>query len=222
LEAAHGLIEDYVQELLADRRANPRQGGYEDLLDMLISAGANDLLSEREIVNLIMFLYTAGFDTSKNVLTLIMRQLIERPDLYRRCADALEDCHKVVEEMLRYSSVSTSTRVTTRDIEYRDVALPEGTMMFFPVSIAGRDPGTFTDADRFDPDRPADPEQRHIAFGRGPHICLGQYIARAQLEEGLHRIARRIPEPQLAGDIVWRPFPGIWGLKGLPISFVEA
>jgi cytochrome P450 len=219
LESAHCLIEGHVQDLLAGRRASPRPGRDEDLLDMLISAGAGDLLSEREIVDLILFLYTAGFDTSKNVLTLIMRQLIERPDLYQRCAAALEDCRKVVEEMLRYSSVSTSSRITTRDIEYRDVALPEGTMMFFPVSIAGRDPGTFTEADRFDPERPAHPEQRHIAFGRGPHICLGQYIARAQLEEGLHRITQRIREPRLAGDIAWRPFPGIWGLKGLPISF---
>jgi cytochrome P450 len=222
LDRAHGLLEDYVQNLLAARRANARSGGADDLLDMLIGAGADDLLSEREIVDLIMFLYTAGFDTSKNVLTLIMRQLIERPDAYARCADDLEYCRKVVEEMLRYSGVSTSSRVTTEDVEYRGVVLPRDTMMFIPVSVAGRDAGAFADADRFDPDRPDLTDHRHIAFGRGSHVCLGQYLARAQLQEGLHSIARRIRNPQLAGEIAWRPFPGIWGLRGLPITFTPA
>jgi cytochrome P450 len=222
LEVAHGLIEDYVQDLVAARRARGRSEGEEDLLDMLIRAGADGLLSEREIVDLIMFLYTAGFDTSKNVLTLIMRQLIDRPDVYARCADDLEYCRKVVEETLRYSGVSTSSRVTTEAIEYRGVALPKDTMVFVPVSVAGRDAGAFADADRFDPDRPDDTDHRHIGFGRGAHVCLGQYLARAQLQEGLHAVARRIRNPRLAGEIAWRPFPGIWGLKGLPITFTPA
>jgi cytochrome P450 len=179
----------------------------------------DNLLSDREIVDLILFLYTAGYDTSKNVLTLTMHQLIDRPDIYARCAQDLDYCRKVVEEMLRYSGVSTSSRITTGDIEYRGVAMPKDTVVFFPVSVAGRDPGSFADADRFDPDRPSDPEHRHIAFGRGPHICLGQYLARVQLQEGLHSVARRIRNPRTDGQIAWRPFAGIWGLKGLPISF---
>jgi cytochrome P450 len=219
IEAAYVVIEDFVQGLLADRRAKPAHEGEKDLLDMLLGAGADGALSDREIGDLLIFLYTAGYDTSKNVLTLIMRQMIERPDIYERCAADHDFCRKVVEEMLRYSGVSTSTRLTTEDVEFRGVLLPKGTMLFFPVSVAGRDPGIFAEADRFDPDRAVDPERRHIAFGRGPHICLGQHLARVQLEEGLHRIARRIREPQLAGEFAWRPFPGIWGLRGLPISF---
>jgi cytochrome P450 len=222
LERAHGLIEDHVQDLLAARRVRAQGDGDEDLLETLIRAGADGLLSEREIVDLIMFLYTAGFDTSKNVLTLIMRQLIDRPDVYTRCAEDLEYCGKVVEEMLRYSGVSTSTRITTEAIEYRGVALPKDMMIFVPVSVAGRDPDAFADADRFDPDRTGNTDHRHIGFGRGPHVCLGQYLARAQLQEGLHSIARRIRDPRLAGEIAWRPFPGIWGLKGLPITFTPA
>jgi cytochrome P450 len=219
LAAAHGLLEDYVQDLLAARRADTHRDEPEDLLDMLIRAGVDNLLSDREIVDLILFLYTAGYDTSKNVLTLTMRQLIDRSDAYTRCAQDPDYCHKVVEEMLRYSGVSTSSRITTGDIEYRGVAMPKDTVVFFPVSVAGRDPGSFADADRFDPDRPIDPERRHIAFGRGPHVCLGQYLARVQLQEGLHCVARRIRDPKIDGEIAWRPFPGIWGLKGLPISF---
>lgn len=58
-----------------------------------------------------------------------------------------------------------------------------------------------------------------MAFGAGPHICLGQFIAKAQIEEGLHQIAKRIRRPKLAGEYRWRPFPGVWGLHGLPIEF---
>lgn len=219
IEAAYLVIEDFVQELLTQRRARPVHLGEPDLLDMLIEAGAEDRLSEREIVDLITFLYTAGYDTSKNVLTLIMRKMVERPDLYDRCAADAEFCRRVVEEMLRYCGVSTSFRLTTEDVEYRGVLLPKDTMIFFPVSVAGRDPGGFADPDRFDPDRPVDPQRRHIGFGRGVHLCLSQHLARVQLQEGLHCIARRIGQPKLAGESEWRQFPGIWGLKNLPIKF---
>ena len=220
IDAAYRVLDDFAQGLLTERRTRPVHDGEADLLDMLIAASTAGKLSDREIVDLLMFMYTAGYDTSKNVLTLIMRQMIERPDLYERCAADVEFCRKVVEEMLRFCGVSTSFRITTTDVEYRDVLLPKGAMIFFPVSVAGRDPGTFAQADRFDPERPNDPQHRHIAFGRGMHVCLGQHLARVQLQEGLHRIAQRIREPKLAGEIAWRPFPGVWGLKALPISFV--
>ncbi len=219
LEAAHTVIEDFVRNLVTNRRSNPTQNDDKDILDLLIDAGVDGRLSDSEIVLLLIFMYEAGYDTSKNVLTLIMRQMIEHSDVYKRCAEDYDFCGKVVEEMLRFCSVSTSFRLATEDLPYRDVLLPRDTMIFFPVSVAGRDPGTFPDPDRFDPDRPMDPRHRHIAFGRGPHVCLGQHIARAQLQEGLHRIAQRICDPKLAGPYGWRPFPGIWGLKGLPITF---
>lgn len=222
IDAALGVIEDFVQGLLLDRRARPTHPGEQDLLDMLIDAGAGGRLTDREIIDLLIFLYSAGYDTSKTVLTLIMRQMIERPDFYARCADDADFCRRVVEEMLRFSGVSTSTRLTTEEVAYRDVRLPKNTMIFFPVSVAGRDPGSFTDPDHFDPDRPIEPQHRHIGFGRGPHLCLGQHIARVQLQEGLQLIAQRIREPKLAGEIEWRPFPGIWGLKSLPITFTPA
>ena len=93
-------------------------------------------------------------------------------------------------------------------------------MLFRSVSVAGRDPHVAPDADRFDPLR--DQKNRHIAFGRGQHMCLGQHIARAQIEEGLHQIARRIRNPRRTGPSGWRPFFGVWGMIGLPIAFDQA
>ena len=103
---------------------------------------------------------------------------------------------------------------------YRDVTFPKDTMLFFPVSVAGRDSSAAANPDEFRPERQHD--NRHMAFGRGMHLCLGQFIARAQLEEGLHLIAQRLTAPKLAGKIDHRPFTGVWGLRGLPIEFTPA
>ena len=54
------------------------------------------------------------------------------------------------------------------------------------------------------------------------HICLGQFLATANVEEGLHEIARRITNPRLVGDVHWKPFPGVWGITQLPIAFDPA
>jgi len=64
--------------------------------------------------------------------------------------------------------------------------------------------------------------KRQVAFGLGKHMCLGQYMARAQLQEGLHLVAQRMQDPHMAGEMGWRPFPGAWGIKGLPIEFTPA
>jgi cytochrome P450 len=151
---------------------------------------------------------------------MIMDSLIERPDLYARCATDLEYCRKVVEESLRYRNPGNSARMVNEEFAYRDVVFPKDTMLFLPNSISGRDPEAVSDPDRFDPERPQ--ESRHLAFGRGMHMCLGQYIARAQIEEGFHLIAQRLQSPRRMGESGARPFPGTWGLKGLPIAFTPS
>ena len=78
----------------------------------------------------------------------------------------------------------------------------------------------FADPLRFDPER--ENAGRHLAFGRGAHICMGMFIARAQLQEGLHLIAQRLKNPRLNGKIVWRQFLGAWGPRDLPIAFDPA
>jgi cytochrome P450 len=148
-----------------------------------------------------------------------MKVMTEYPADYERCAEDLEYCGACVEEILRYFNPGTLSRYTTTDVAYRDVLLPQGTMLFFPVSIAGRDPTMFDHPHKFDPQRSTAGGRRHIAFGLGKHMCLGQYIARVQIEEGLHLIAQRMGEPRLAGESRSRPFYGVWGLKGLPLEF---
>jgi cytochrome P450 len=221
LEEATETLETFAYQLVADRRAGHRLNDQPDLLDALIGAQDKGDLSASEVNNLLIFLFVAGYDTSKNVLTMIMHEMLTRPAIYRRCAEDLGYCHKVVEEGLRFQSPATLPRLLNEDLVYRDVLFPKDSMLFFPIGMAGRDTSHMPDADVFDPDRPA-AENRHLAFGRGMHICLGQFIARAQIEEGLHLIAQRITEPKLAGPVGHRPFPGVWGFKGLPITFTPA
>jgi cytochrome P450 len=220
LELGYETIETFSIDLVAARRADPRQRPEPDLLDVLLAATEQGELAEQDLIDSLIFFFAAGYDTSKNVLTLTMRQLLDRPEMYRRCAEDLAYCGKVVEESLRYASPATMFRITAEDLTYRDVTIPKDALLFVPVSVLGRDPRAAHDPDAFDPERTH--EHRHMAFGRGMHICLGQFIARAQLEEGLHLIAQRLKDPRLAGEYGWRPFPGVWGMRGLPIEFTPA
>jgi cytochrome P450 len=189
-------VEDaFVQRIVAERRANRAHGGEQDLLDLLLEAAEEGSITDRQLYDVLIFVFVAGYDTSKNVLTYMMYLMMQNPEVYRRCAEDLEYCRKVVEETLRYYNPGTTNRFTNDEMDYRGVTLPRDTMVFFPLSISGRDPGTFEEPERFDPERTIAAETRHISFGLGKHICLGQYIARAQLQEGLHLIAQLIREP---------------------------
>jgi cytochrome P450 len=156
------------------------------------------------------------------VLTYTMYTLLQHRDIYRRCAEDSSYCQRVIEEALRWFNPGTVPRIVDQDMIYRDVLLPKDTMLFFPLSVSGRDPVAFPGSDDFNPHRSIEADKRHIAFGLGKHMCLGQYIARAQLQEALHQVAQRMREPKLVGEPGWRPFFGTWGLKGLPIEFEPA
>ena len=222
LDAAFLHLDEFAQGLVAERRANPHDAESTDLLDIILEAADHGAISDRQLFDLLIFLFVAGYDTSKNVLTYMMLVMTENPEIYERCAQDLDFCRKVVEETLRFFNPSSSFRFTSEDIVYDGVEIPENTMLFFNLNVSGRDPAAFADADTFDPDREIDPARRHVAFGLGKHMCLGQFIARAQLQEGIHLIARHMKKPHEVGEKGWRPFPGVWGIKGLPIAFEPA
>ena len=174
-------------------------------------------MTDEELFNLLIFLFVAGYDTSKNVLTMNMHLMIERPEIYRRCGSDKDYCRKVVEETFRYVNPVTSGRMLDRELEYRGVLFPKDAMIYFPWSMATRDPRAVENPEEFDPERSQ--RHSHVGFGLGPRICLGRYIALAQIEEGLHLIAQRILNPRRMGPSGWRRFLSTWRLRGLPIAF---
>jgi cytochrome P450 len=217
---AYALLRDIAAGLIADRE---RSGLRDDdlLLDALIEAKRSGALTGDELRDVLITLLLAGFDTSKNELTLTMHALLERPEVYARCAADPAYCPGVIQEALRRTSVVSPSRTLFEDVEWGGVLFPAGTYICFAVALTGRDPAVFADPMAFDPERTQRP--RHIAFGRGAHMCLGQYLATAQMEEGLHLIAGRLTAPRLAGEVTWRPFrSGAWGIRTLPIAFEPA
>jgi cytochrome P450 len=222
IHEAFARLEELVFRLIAERRAHPESGNPDDLLHLMIETSDEGGIGERLLADLLIFFFIAGYDTSKNVLTHTMYLLLQHPDIYERCGRDPDYCRLVLDEGLRYYNPGQVPRLTNEDLAFRDVIIPKDTMLWFTLSISGRDPQSFPDPETFNPERPVDPNIRHIAFSLGKHMCLGQFIARAQLQEALHQIPQRIHNPRLAGSIGWRPFPGTWGLKGLPIEFEPA
>jgi cytochrome P450 len=213
-------LDAYCSELIETRLAMHEPGDDNDLLDVLLAIYVKHELSHAELVNLLTFLLVAGYDTSKNVMTMMMFEMCRNPAVYARCAADLAYCAQAVDEAMRLHGTNNMMRIVMEDIEHRDVLIPAGTTLFFPWAIIGQDPGAIDDPGVFIPDRPN--QIRHLGFGLGAHMCLGQHIARAQIAEGIHLIAQRITKPATTGPRGWRPFPGVWGMEGLPIEFVPA
>lgn len=217
IEQSYQVLWGFVDELIRERGPQRGEG---DLLDDLIEANTAGRLNDKELRQMLIFLFAAGYDTSKNLLTLLMNSMIANPDIWVRCGENLEFCRKVVKEQLRHTSPSNTYRTVTEDFEYRGVTFPAGTMLIFPLGISGRDDRVFAEPMKFDPDRQG--RAGTLAFGRGMHICLGQFLAQANVEEGTHLIAQRLTNPRLTGKPEWRSFAGVWGVKRLPIAFDPA
>jgi cytochrome P450 len=215
LEAAFDVLWTFVDGLVREREDS---GVVEEgaLLDVAIAAKKAGRISDTELRDLLIVLFVAGYGTSKTLLSVIMHTMIERPAHWRRCAEDYDYCVKVVEEMLRFWSISNASRIAVEDIEYDGVVLPRESVLIFVLSKSGRDPAVFPNPLDFQPGRTH--ASRHAAFGRGAHICLGQYLARVQIAEGLHVIAQRLKNPTHAGDIVWRSFMAGGGIHSLPIA----
>jgi len=214
LEGFH-LMWDFSDRLI---RAHEVRGlDPDNMLDQFIMAKNEGKLDEKELRYLLMILFPAGYDTSKNALSLIMHYMIDRPGDWRRCAEDLPYCRRVTEEMFRFHSTVSQKRTVVEEFEHDGIRFPVGTFVAFGTNIVGRDPRAFEDADVFNPDLPR--ENRNFAFGRGAHLCLGRHLARAQIAEGIHLIAQQVKNPRRTGEVAWRKFLGIGGLETLPIEF---
>jgi cytochrome P450 len=216
IQAASAELEAYIRAMVAERRSTPRA----DLLSDLIAAEeAGDRLSTDELVMLVQAVLMAGTDTTRNQLACSVALLVDRPEDWRRLAEEPELAGHAVEETMRHlGAVRGTARFASEDIEYRDVLFPAGTFVSTSLAVANFDPEAYTDPHAFDLGRPATPQQ--LTFGSGIHFCLGAALARAELQEALPLLARRMPDLALDGPIEWKPDTvGIWGPARLPLRF---
>jgi cytochrome P450 len=210
-------LDEYVSGLIEERRHRPA----DDLLTALITAEeAGDRLSHQELVTMVEAVIVAGTDTTRNQLGCTVALFAEQPDQWALLAERPELATRAVEESMRYlGTVRGTGRYASEDIEYRGVLFPTGTFVFPSFVGANFDPTVFGEPRQFDITKEASTAPQ-LTFGSGIHYCLGASLARAELQEALPILARRMPELTLDGEVTWKPETvGIWGPERLPLRF---
>lgn len=217
IKRAQAELDEYTRGLIADRRSKPA----DDLITSLIAAEeAGDRLSTDELVMMVNAVIVGGTDTTRNQLGCSVALFAEHPEQWKLLAERPELAPRAVEETMRFLGAIRGTgRYASEDIVYRDVLFPAGTFVGPALAMANRDPSMFSEPDTFDITR--EPSgQPQLTFGSGIHYCLGASLARAELQEALPILARRMPDLQLAGEISWKPVTNaIWGPERLPVAF---
>jgi cytochrome P450 len=214
--AGWDVLWDFADTLVKEREDTGRYDE-ESLLDTLIAAKRSGQMDETELRFMVLTLAVGGYDTTKNQLTVTMKLAMENPDVYGRCAEDLKFCDKVVDEALRHTPTVSPYRRASCDFAYDGVQFREGDTLVIMTPLAGHDPSVFPKPEIFDPDRKN--ANRHVGFGRGAHICVGQFVAHNILQESLNLIAGRLKHPRINGPVEWRSILGAYGLQQLPIAF---
>jgi len=219
IEAADAELEAYLVALITERRASPR----EDLLsDLIAIEESGDRLSTEELVSLAVAVLMAGTDTTRNQLACALALFAEHPDQWALLVERPELAARAVEEAMRFlGAVRGTVRFAPEDIVFRDVLFPKGTLVSVFLAGANRDPDTYEEPETFDITRERRVQQ--MTFGSGIHHCMGAALARAELQEALTLLSRRMPELATDGSVEWKPTTfGIWGPARLPLRFTPA
>ncbi|MBW4716737.1 cytochrome P450 [Saccharothrix sp. SC076] len=181
-----------LHELVAIKRTRPG----DDVTTGLIQARADDgdALSEIELVDTVLLMFTAGHETTVNLLDQTITLLLAHPGHRARVVSGELPWEDVVEESLRLEApfANLPMRYAVEDIDLGDVVIARGEPIVIAFGAAGRDPAVHgADADRFDPDRVT--RREHVAFGHGAHHCLGAPLARLEAAIGLPALFTRFP-----------------------------
>jgi cytochrome P450 len=216
--AAMAAWVEWIAEFVSARRAGPRR---EDLIDSLLFGTIDGQpLSDRDITGAIQILTLGAFETTSDALSAVMLKLTEFPEVQARLRSDPSLIPGVFDEILRVETpVITLSRHCTRDVEIGGQQLKTGDMILMHFGAANRDPTVFENPTECRWDRA---ENRHIAFGLGPHRCIGSNTARLNLRVVFEEVLARLDDIRVtSGDgPTQAPATMTWGLKYLPISFV--
>ena len=188
---------DYLNDLIARRRANPGNPDIDVLTRLILGEADGEKLSPKELIHNCIFLLNAGHETTTNLIgnglvclaeyTSHREQLLKQPDLIKLA----------VEEMLRFeSSNQLGNRITTETVEVGGITMPPQTRVTLCIGAANRDPSQFNDPEIFDIARTPN---RHLAFASGTHACAGMSLARLEGQIAIGRFVTRFPNYTLAG-----------------------
>ncbi|WP_416904235.1 cytochrome P450 [Micromonospora echinospora] len=212
-------LEAYLRNLIRHRRQQPT----DDLLSALVQArDEGSRLTEQELLSFGVTLLAAGFETTASHIASSTYLLLTRPGLWAGLDNEPDRMAATVEELLRFVPLNGGTglaRVAVEDVEFDGVTVRAGEAVFVSTISGNRDEEAFPDADTFRLDR--DPEP-HLAFGWGPHRCLGARLATMELHEALVALRERVPTLRLAvpaGNVGWKTGTLLRGPRELPVTW---
>jgi len=206
----------FITELVAAKRARPA----DDLLSGLVHE-ADPPLTDAQLTDIALLLLAAGHETTANMLGLGAFALLEHPDQLAALRADPALLETAVEELLRYLSIIQMgvSRVAVEAVTLAGVTIPAGGTVIIATPEANRDPRHWADPDRLDVRRP---RTAHLAFGHGVHQCLGQQLARVELQVGLGELITRLPGLRLAVPADRVPLRNemlIFGVHALPVTW---
>jgi cytochrome P450 len=190
-------LNDYMAEMVRDRRAEPRDDMVSDLLSSELTRedGSRRRLEFGEVMAFFALLQLAGSETTARLLGWAAVLLARHPDERRKLIESIELVPNAVEELLRYEAPSPiQARSVTRDVEWYGETVPQHSKIALLTGSAGRDERQYPDADRFDVTRRFD---RHVTFGYGIHFCLGANLARLEGRVVIEETLARFPDWQV-------------------------
>jgi len=212
-QAAMQEVMDYFAGLIQRRREDPRPD--------IVSAATTwridgEPISDGDLLAFCLLMFMAGLDTVAMQLSYSMLHLARHPEDRRRLVADPALWDGAVEEFLRYYAFVAPGRKVMADTEIAGCPVKAGEMLFMPLASANRDPKEFPDADKVIIDRT---ENRHLAFGAGPHRCLGSHLARQELLIGLTEWHKRIPDYEPDPAITILEHGGQVGLNNVPLRW---
>ena len=196
LETGNRAVEafkEYLRDLIRHRRARPHEALETEVLTVMADAEEDgERLTELELLHACIFMLNAGHETSTNMLSHGVHELLRHPDQIALLNTQPELGETMIDEVLRYQApIQINNRRSTADTRMGGVDLPAGTSVHMMVNAANRDPAQFPDPDRFDITRRPN---RHLSLALGIHICAGNALARLEGVIALGRLFKRFPE----------------------------
>jgi cytochrome P450 len=215
---------DFCDNFIDEERRNPRPG---NLIGALLDAGAEDddtqPLTQREIISIMSQLLLGGNSTTRRLLSTLVLRLLQHPEQLTavKADPGLADA--AVEEALRHTTpVKGLYRTAVSDLAFDDVVIPEGARVVVFWASANRDDTKFDDPDRFDIFR--DDANKHLAFSKFAHFCIGAPLARLEATTALRALLDRLPNLRLAEAPAyeWEPLALHQGLSRLSLVWDRA
>ena len=218
IDAATLSLRAYVRDLAAERSKQEDLGT--DLLGRLLTIQRDtEGISDEEMNTLFVMMFLGGQDTTRFQLGSAMAFFLESPSMWKQLAEQPDLVEHAAAEILRYRpAVPENFRFAIEDAIINDVLIPKGTYISISAAAANRDPKCTYEGEKFIMDRPI---ANNATFGKGPHFCIGQALARTELEEALRTLPPLMPNIRPEGLVEWHIPRAITGPLKVPMSFTR-